>query len=54
MLSPANPNEIKEYFDIYKTLLTANEIPITRLNDAVKRILAVKLSMKLVDLPKAL
>lgn len=52
MLAPNKPNAIDEYLSIAKELLTEGSLMESRINDAVKRILAVKLSMNLVKVPK--
>ena len=51
MQYPKDDNEVYKYFDIVKQLLNSGDLDIQRINDAVKRILAVKLSMQLIEVP---
>lgn len=48
MLAPFNPKGVDEYMNIMKDLLISGDLHESRLDDAVKRILAVKLAMRLV------
>lgn len=45
-------DNVEGYQGLLKQLINENRIPVSRLDDAVKRILAVKLAMRLVDVPK--
>lgn len=51
MLAPKDDEEVYKYINIVKELLKEGELHEARINDAVKRILAVKLAMRLVDVP---
>lgn len=54
MQAPNNDNEVRKYFTYTKELLQSGDLQIDRLNDAVRRILAVKLAMGLVNVPTAM
>lgn len=54
MQAPNNDNEVRKYFAFTKELLASGDLQIDRIDDAVKRILAVKLAMGLVDLPPSM
>lgn len=54
MLAPKNDNEVYLYINIVKDLLSEGDLHISRIDDAVKRILAVKLAMRLVLIPTAM
>lgn len=54
MQAPRDDNEINRYFQTMKGLLATGELREERINDAVRRILAVKFAMGLVDVPKAI
>jgi beta-glucosidase-like glycosyl hydrolase len=45
MQHPKDDNEVNRYFEYTTKLLGSGELNICRLNDAVRRILAVKLAM---------
>lgn len=53
MLAPKDDKEVYKYIDSVKELLQEGELHEARINDAVKRILAVKLAMRLVEVPDA-
>lgn len=54
MQFPRDDNEINRYYQTMKSLLASGDLREERINDAVRRILAVKISMGLVDVPKAI
>ena len=45
MLEPRDDNEVKRYFEIVNELLDSGELRLSRMEDAVRRILCVKLAM---------
>ena len=54
MLPPQEEDGVRNYFNIVKELLDDGDLKISRINDAVRRILAVKLTMHLIDVPDSL
>lgn len=51
MLEPRDDEEVKKYFEIVNELIKSGELRLSRIDDAVKRILKVKLAMQLVSVP---
>jgi len=47
------PNNFQEFINDLKSLVTSNVIPLTRIDDAVRRILRVKFIMGLFENPMA-